>query len=102
MACGPVPVTRSPSKKISPCVGLIAPLIRLNKVLLPAPLGPMIDVMRPRRASKCNALTATSPPKRTERSHTATMGASVVMAHRPAAKVADDTRRQQDHRKHED
>src|ERR1051325_3047057 len=101
MACGPAPVTGAPLKNISPCVGLSAPLIRLNKVLLPAPLGPMIDVIWPRIASKCNAFTAVNPPKRTERSRTATIGPSFVMAQAPCADEADDARWQQNDREHE-
>ncbi len=40
----------------------MAPLIRLNKLLLPAPLGPMTAVMSPCRASKLTSFTALSAP----------------------------------------
>ena len=42
-------------------------LIRLNTVVLPAPLGPISVNTSPRRTSKLTSLTASTPPKRTLR-----------------------------------
>src|SRR5437870_4388709 len=38
--------------------------MRLNSVVLPAPLGPMMLVMLPRSMTRSTALTATRPPNR--------------------------------------
>ncbi len=42
-------------------------LIRLNTVVLPAPLGPISVNTSPRCTSKLTLLTASTPPKRTLR-----------------------------------
>jgi hypothetical protein len=56
-------VQACPSKTTLPERGRNAPLIRLNKVDLPAPFGPMIAVMRFRSAAKLTSSTALRPPK---------------------------------------
>lgn len=56
------PVTSRPSKCTVPALGRIAPLIRLNRLLLPAPLGPITAVICPARASKLKSCTARSAP----------------------------------------
>src|SRR3954447_21766569 len=43
-------------------VGLSKPVIRLKNVVLPAPLGPISAVMRPRCTSRCCTSTAVMPP----------------------------------------
>jgi hypothetical protein len=45
-------------------------LIRLNTVVLPAPLGPISVNTSPRRTSKLTPLTARTPPKCMDRSLT--------------------------------
>src|SRR5882672_4692404 len=55
-------------------------LIRLNTVVLPAPLGPIKVNTSPRCTSKLTLLTASTPPKRTERSRAESSGASLVIA----------------------
>ena len=47
-----------------PPLGASAPLIRLTKVLLPAPLGPMTPSDSPERTSRSTPSTAATPPKR--------------------------------------
>ena len=58
-------VMSSPSSRTRPRVGGWRPVITLNRVVLPAPLGPMSPCDRPgvtRRSTSCSAW---SPPKRT-------------------------------------
>src|SRR5439155_3510959 len=45
-----------------PSVGLVSPLIRLNSVVLPAPLGPMIARRSPGPTVRLTPSTARSPP----------------------------------------
>ena len=40
-ACGGIDVMSEPSNSIRPVVGAASPVIRLNRVVLPAPLGPI-------------------------------------------------------------
>ena len=53
-----------PPRAIRPAVGRSAPAIRLNTVVLPAPLGPMSPVIVPGRTRKETSSTARWPPKR--------------------------------------
>ena len=52
----------SPAKLMAPALKGRAPLIKLNMVLLPAPLGPMSPRISPERNSNERSLTATRPP----------------------------------------
>src|SRR3546814_10241171 len=63
MYSGDFPVTSWPDSVKRPRVGLVNPLIRLNVVLLPAPLGPIRPRISFRRTSKSRSDTATRPPK---------------------------------------
>src|SRR5262245_26368662 len=54
----------SPLRLTSPLVGLSCPVSRLNSVVLPAPLGPMMLTISPRPSSTETSLTAVRPPKR--------------------------------------
>ena len=54
----------SPLKLTLPAVGFNCPVSRLNSVVLPAPLGPMMLTISPWRRSNDTLLTATRPPKR--------------------------------------
>jgi hypothetical protein len=49
-ACGEAPVMSSPNSRTRPAVGFTTPVQALNVVVLPAPLGPINPVMRPRGA----------------------------------------------------
>ena len=55
-------VTSSPSKRILPSLGRITPAIRLNKVDLPAPFGPIRPTSSPRSIFIEMSRLATSPP----------------------------------------
>ena len=45
-----------------PPVAVKAPVIKLNKVVLPAPLGPMTALIAPSAIAKDTSLTACNPP----------------------------------------
>src|SRR5581483_212800 len=64
MTCGGWPASSRPSRRIDPADGRINPEIMLNRVVLPAPFGPMTLVTLARATSRSTALTATRPPKR--------------------------------------
>ena len=51
-----------PSKVPDPVSATSNPVIRLKKVVLPAPLGPISEVMTPRWISRWSTSTAISPP----------------------------------------
>ena len=55
-----------PRKRIRPVVGRTNPVRTLNRLVLPAPFGPMSATISPRCKAKLTAESATSPPKRTE------------------------------------
>src|SRR3954462_40048 len=58
------PVTSLPHSPTLPAVGGNSPEIRLNSVVLPAPLGPRMARRSPGRTARATSLTATTPPKR--------------------------------------
>src|SRR5712692_10846728 len=62
--CGFEPDMLRPSKMTAPSVGAKIPVMQLNKVVLPAPLGPMRANTSPFGTSKVTSSTATRPPKR--------------------------------------
>src|SRR5262245_60535177 len=62
---GGSPAMSSPFNMIRPEVGRSTPVRQLKNVLLPAPFGPMIARISPRRISKLTLSSAVSPPKRT-------------------------------------
>jgi hypothetical protein len=62
---GGSPAMFSPLNRMRPEVGRSTPVRQLKKVLLPAPFGPMIARISPRRISKSMLSSAVSPPKRT-------------------------------------
>eukprot|EP01136_Pigoraptor_vietnamica_P012860 Opistho-1_new@53223 len=53
-----------PSNVMLPLVGLMTPPIRLKKVVLPAPFGPMMALILPRSIVVLTSFTAALPPKR--------------------------------------
>src|SRR5712691_4400821 len=59
------PAMFSPLNRIRPPVGRRTPVRQLKKVLLPAPFGPMMARISPRRISKSTLSSAVRPPKRT-------------------------------------
>ena len=70
------PVTSRPLKCTRPSVGRYWPLSRLKKVVLPAPLGPMMDFSVRGAMSSVTWSTATWPPKRMVRSRVEMTGGS--------------------------
>ena len=58
------PVMSSPWKSTLPLSGTMAPDIRLKKVLLPAPFGPITAVSVPCVNFRLTSLVAATPPKR--------------------------------------
>src|SRR5260370_1010197 len=62
--CGLEPVMSRPSKTTRPAVGVNRPVTLLNRVVLPAPFGPMSANTSPRLMCRLTLSTATSPPKR--------------------------------------
>src|SRR5260370_28642309 len=62
--CGLEPVMSRPSKTTRPAVGVNRPVTLLNRVVLPAPFGPMNANTSPRLMCRLTLSTATSPPKR--------------------------------------
>ena len=54
---------RSPSKRTAPEFGRATPDTQFNKVVLPAPLGPMTPNVSPWNTSKDTSSTAKMPPK---------------------------------------
>src|SRR5215471_2240391 len=73
MRSGVSPSMRSPRYRIAPASGTSAPAIRLNKVVLPAPLGPMSPVMVPASTVKLTPSTARRLPNALTSSATSSM-----------------------------
>src|SRR5256885_7436002 len=65
----------SPRSRTRPDVGVCRPVMTLNIVVLPAPLGPMSAVTVPGSTANCAPLTAVTPPKRTVTSSTSSKAA---------------------------
>ena len=63
----------SPESMTRPASGRIAPEIRLKKVVLPAPFGPMIAVSEPGANFERDILIAATPPKDFDSPSTASM-----------------------------
>ena len=64
----PKRVMSSPFRNTLPLVGLYCPVSRLNRVVFPAPFGPMIDFRAKGLTLMFTRFTATWPPKRMVRS----------------------------------
>ena len=73
---GGSPVMSTPARTIDPEVGRRTPVRQLKKVLLPAPLGPMMARISPRATAKLTWSSAVSPPKRMVRSSVRNSGAA--------------------------
>ena len=52
-----------PNSAMEPESGVSSPVIRLNSVVLPAPLGPMISRRSPGATSRLTLLVTCKPPK---------------------------------------
>ncbi len=62
-ACGASPPIGAPSKRMRPDVGASWPVMTLNSVVLPAPLGPMMARRSRGATSSVTRLSALSAPK---------------------------------------
>src|SRR5436190_1018691 len=75
VACCGTPVMSAPLNQMRPEVGIVSPEIRRKKVVLPAPLGPMIERSSPRWTLTSTSDTASKLPyarvRRSVRSRTA-------------------------------
>src|SRR5882672_5085183 len=89
-SCGATPVTSRPLSVTRPRSGRRWPVIKLKRVVLPAPFGPMIAPMLPRGASKLTPPTATKPPKIFTRSRTSSTAGPPEQAPRERAESAGD------------
>src|SRR5258706_11515295 len=71
---GAIPVTSRSLKTTRPPSGSRCPVIRLNSVVLPAPLGPMMALIEPRGTVKDTPPTAWKPSKLLRTSCTSSTG----------------------------
>src|SRR5437867_4634079 len=71
-----MPVTSRSLKITCPPSGLRCPVIRLKRVVLPAPLGPMMALMEPRGTVRLTPPTAWKPSKLLRTSRTSSTGPS--------------------------
>src|SRR4051812_32361563 len=70
ISCAPRASRSSASRWIAPASGPTSRLMQLNRVVLPAPLGPMRPQISPCATSKAGPSRATTPPNRTTTSFT--------------------------------
>src|SRR2546427_832755 len=96
-------VTSWPLKVMVPEVGLCTQLIRLKNVVLPAPLGPMMALMRPSSITVLTSLTAASPPKVLVRWSILSMRLALlgIAARAPCGEAAHHAVGHEDHQHHE-
>src|SRR6266542_4062679 len=73
MRCGGAPVMSLPSSSTCPASGCRCPVMRLKKVDLPAPLGPITAAISPRATARLTQLTAMKPSKALRRERTSSM-----------------------------
>ncbi len=76
------------------------PETRLNTVVLPAPLGPMSEVIEPSATAKVASFTAATPPKDLATPLTSSSTAS-YFSQQQLAPVAEDALRAQRHEQHQ-
>src|SRR4030095_1536736 len=78
-SCGAMPVTSRFLKTTRPVSGLTWPVMRLNSVVLPAPLGPMMALIEPVGTGKLTPSTAWKPPRLLRPSRTSSMRAPLAL-----------------------
>src|SRR5215510_7856724 len=76
MRWGRRPVMSRPWYRSRPAVGALRPVMRLNSVVLPAPLGPIRPKSSPRGTENDTRLTAMTPPKLHVRASTDSISAA--------------------------
>src|SRR5215470_3841730 len=99
---GAVPVTSRPRSTTSPASGRRCPVIRLKRVVLPAPLGPMMALMEPRGTLKLTPLTAWKPAKLLASPRTSSMARPPIEPAPQGADGAGDPPGKDEEQKHED
>src|SRR3712207_1900152 len=77
-SCGPSLDSDLPSNVQLPVLGWSKPVSRLNRVVLPAPFGPIRPVIPPRWISRWSAATAVRPPKVRRTPSTTTTGSGLA------------------------
>src|SRR5579871_5034076 len=95
-------VTSSPSKTILPALGVRNPLMRLKKVVLPAPLGPITARSSPGSTVNDTPLTATRLPNVRVTFSTLRRLMRRASLRRPAADDAEHAAREEQHDQHEE
>ena len=75
--CGSAVMSR-PWNRMRPALGASEPEMRLKKVLLPAPFGPMIEVRLPEKKRAVTSASAVKPPKRLPSPSTSRIGAALT------------------------
>src|ERR1700722_8977495 len=78
---GPLRAMSWPFMKMSPWSGRCSPVMTLNNVVFPAPLGPISPVTSPADAVSETPESAVTPPKRTATARTSSAAASAGMGH---------------------
>src|SRR6516162_8420856 len=81
---GATPVTSRPSTNTLPAVGRRWPVIRLNSVDLPAPLGPITAAISPSATARSTPETARKPANDLERPRTSSTGGPSPFAAEPS------------------
>src|SRR5208282_3936670 len=100
MRAGGRPAISRSSNITLPALGSSSPEIRLTRVVLPAPLGPITAWIRPARKASDTPSTAARPPKRRAKPRTTRTG-STTFSLRPLYEPAQAARQKQ-HRQDDD
>ena len=77
ISCAPSRLMSTPSKATLPLVDLYMPVMQLNIVVLPAPLGPISEVIEPGAMVKETVSSAVMPWKRISSEETSSSGAVI-------------------------
>ena len=80
-----IPLTSLPMSRTDPLVGVTTPQTALNRVVLPAPLGPISPTTLPWSTARETSLRAWCPPKRTVMELTSS---ALMTGHPPGARRA--------------
>src|ERR1700750_3422160 len=75
-----MPISSCPNSRTEPASAVRSPVPRLNSVVLPAPLGPMISRRSPGMTESETSLVAGKPPKRLLRCATSSAGVVIRLA----------------------
>src|SRR6185503_8057844 len=99
ISSGAKPRSEPPSKRMSPASGRTNPEIWANKVVLPAPFGPISAEIEPACTVSDTTFVATTPPKRFVTPTSSSMARSRQQAaQRDAAEAEQPVRHERDHK----